>query len=244
VDLNDKQMRDMIVEIEDRRAEAHGQRLLWVAVGIGVMTGLGALVLIPGLIMAIPLPVPFANPIKFIGLMILTGLAMSKALVFCFPAHRRFPELVAGRGGVRLPSNLRGVQRSTWITIAAVIGVGVVASVAVPLVSAYVEREEAEHRVQQASAFEALRDCVDGDGSGERTRDCQPALEALRAAVDDRSADMALRLTLDDKLSCATGCDATKLEEHMSDLRNIAIDRMLTGAAPFRRSSRSAFLAD
>lgn len=147
-----------------------------------------------------------------LGATVLAGLAPSRALACCFPARRRFPELVAGRGAVALPSHSRGFRRSTWIGIAAVLAVGVAASVLVPLAGAHMEKEEAE-------------------------------LESLRASVDDRSDDMAMRLNLDDQLSCATTCDAGKLEAH-NELRNVAIDRYLTSAfdVPRRRSKRSTFL--
>lgn len=129
----------MLVLEDDRRLERATQRNLWVGVGVGVAAIVGLLFLAPQIITAIPLPVPFANPIKVAGLAILLAAATWKGLGAAVPARRRFPDLKAV-ASARSPEldRMRGTSKSTWIAIAAGAGLLVAAGVAI----SFMERQE------------------------------------------------------------------------------------------------------
>jgi hypothetical protein len=135
----------MLVLEDDRRIERATQRNLWVGVGVGVVVIVGVLFGAPQIITAIPLPVPFANPIKIAGLAILLAAATWKGLGAALPARRRFPDLKAV-ASARNPDldRMRGTSKSTWIAIAAGVGLLVVAGVAI----SFVERAERDSALE------------------------------------------------------------------------------------------------
>lgn len=135
VDLGDPAIVEMLVEIDDRAAERAKQRHVWIGVACGLLVVIGILFTAPKLILAIPLPLPFANPIKVIGLMILIAAGAAKAASALFPARRKFPGLVAA-ASVASPelARMRGTSRSTWIAVSAGVGLLFLAGVATTLV--------------------------------------------------------------------------------------------------------------
>jgi hypothetical protein len=139
LDLRDPEVVSMLVLEDDRRLERATQRNLWVGVGVGVAAIVGLLFVAPQIITAIPLPVPFANPIKVAGLAILLAAGTWKGLGAAVPARRRFPDLKAV-ASARSPEfeRMRKTSKSTWIAIAAGAGLLVAAGVAI----SFVERQE------------------------------------------------------------------------------------------------------
>lgn len=93
LDLRQQTTIDLLVEEDDRRREKQYQRFLWAGVVAGVLALVAALQFFPGVILAIPLPIPFANPIKFFALAIIVAIVTSKGLHAAFKVPYRFPEL-------------------------------------------------------------------------------------------------------------------------------------------------------
>lgn len=92
-DVRDPAIADALREDDQRRSERAKQRNIWIGVFIGMATGGAIMATIPRVILDIPLPVPFANPIKVIAMMIgLTAIAVA-ILDRVFRAKPRFPEL-------------------------------------------------------------------------------------------------------------------------------------------------------
>jgi hypothetical protein len=253
VDLANPDMRALAIETDDRRTEEHGQRLLWISVGLSVSFGAFLLLVIPGVIKAIPLPVPFANPIKVFAIVIGFAVLSSKLLGAAFPARRRFPELVVGRGGVALPARLLAPRKTTLAVVVGLVVLGIGLAVAVPLGQKYVAEEEIEHRQQLVEGMKKLQTCVtEADAKAAAERDpspwgdpepvrnadrtgCQRELDALYDAVDGRRADMPLRLALEGKLACDSKCNAGLLADAYRDVENAAIDMYLVGASVVAR---------
>lgn len=92
-DVRDPAIADALRDDDQRRADRAKQRNIWIGVFIGMATGGAIFATIPSVILAIPLPVPFANPIKVIAIMI--GLAAIAIAILdrAFGAKPRFPEL-------------------------------------------------------------------------------------------------------------------------------------------------------
>lgn len=157
VDLADPAIVQMLVEIDDRAAERAKQRHVWIGVACGLVVVIGILFVAPALIVAIPLPLPFANPIKVIGLMILIAAGAAKAASALFPARRKFPGLVAA-ASVASPelARMRGTSRSTWIAVGAGVGLLFLAGVATTLVE--------KLAVDEARPTHETRLRPDGDG--------------------------------------------------------------------------------
>ncbi|NUP11169.1 MAG: hypothetical protein HOW73_34420 [Polyangiaceae bacterium] len=232
VDLSKPEFRDMVIEIDDRRAESHQQRVLWAGVGAGIIGGVFVLAVAHPLIAAIPLPVPFAMPIKVIAMMIGLTLLTSRVLGEIWKAPRRFPELVASRPVVVLPSRLRAPKKATLIGIGAFLALGIAINVAAPFVKEWSNREEREHREEVAKRVEKLHGCVVENrpvSYGLSTRDvewtaeCKKPLARLYESLDGRSDDRPLRSVLDGLFSCNSGCKAGALDEHYRELFNAAI---------------------
>jgi len=158
VDLGDPAIVEMLVETDDRAAERAKQRHVWIGVACGLVVVVGVLFVAPKLILAIPLPLPFANPIKVIGLMILVAAGAAKAASAIFPARRKFPGLVAA-ASVASPelARMRGTSRSTWIAVGAGVGLLFLAGVATTLVEKYA--------VEDAGPKYETRLRPDGDGA-------------------------------------------------------------------------------
>jgi hypothetical protein len=230
VDIDLPQFRAMVVEIEDRRLDGRKQRLLWAGVGIGVASVIGILVTVPSLILDIPLPVLFANPIKVVLLMIGVAVGSTRLLEAMFPAKRLFPELVAARPAVALPSRLHAVKRSTWIAIAGFVAFSIALSVAVPIVSAKMDVDDRDHRKAVATKFEALDDCM----VDEYAEVCGKQLKALYEALDTRREDMALKSTLEAKLGCESVCKTSALDTSFGDVRGAAVRVGIAREGSFR----------
>lgn len=230
VDLSKAEFRDMIVDIEDRRTEAHEQILTWAGVGVGVVGLVATLAYGLDIVRAIPLPVPFSLPIKLflvaVGIAALTIGGLRRAI----PAKRNFPELVAARAAVSLPSRLLAPRRSTWIALGLFVASGLVISLLAPVVRRWSEEEEREHAATIRSRYEELLACVDTKA----TEQCKPDLEALAQALDGRRADAPLRAVLGERLRCTdAGCDAGQLDKHFDSITEAM--RSAGHAAPGRR---------
>ena len=135
LNLGDPQVVEMLVETDDRAVEKTKQRNLWLGVGAGLGLVVAILFTVPQVILAIPLPLPFANPIKIIGLMILIAAGASKAADALLPAKRKFPQLKAV-ASARNPdlARMRQTSNQTWIAIAAGVGILFLAGVAITVV--------------------------------------------------------------------------------------------------------------
>jgi hypothetical protein len=215
VDLSKAEFRAMIVEIEDRRSEAHDQILTWAGVGVGVLGLVATLAYGLDVVRAIPLPVPFSLPIKLfavaIGIAALTMTALRRAI----PAKRNFPELVAARSAVRLPSRLLAPKRSTWIALGLFVASGLVISVLAPIVRRWSAEEERGHAAEVGKRYEALVECVDTKSAEQ----CKPELEGLHGALDGRRADAAVRAVLSERVRCTEdGCDVGQLDKHFDSV--------------------------
>lgn len=131
LDLEDPAAVEMLVLQDDRVEERVKQRNLWVGVAFGLVTVVAILLVAPKLILAIPLPIPFANPIKVIALMILLAAGAMKVANVAMPARRKFPQLRQAIAPTSAVARMRGPQRGTIITVAIVggflvlVGVGV-----------------------------------------------------------------------------------------------------------------------
>lgn len=168
VDLAKPEFRQMVVEIEDRRVEAHEQTLLWIGVVVGIALGLFTAFGMPGVLAAIPLPVPFAPVIKALLLMIAYAVGVSRLAGRVWRAPRRFPELVAHRAqGAKLPSKLHAPRASTAIGVAAFVGLCIAVGLAVPFIKAHVAAEELAHKKAVTRRWEALAECVESERPGE-----------------------------------------------------------------------------
>jgi hypothetical protein len=249
VDLEKPEFREMIVEMEDRRAESHGQTLLWAGVGVGMVGGLFMLLAFPLFIRMIPLPIPFSLPIKVIGMMIGFAVLASKVLAAMFPARRKFPELVANRAAVQLPSKLTAPKRSTLIGVGLVLALGLGITIATPMVEAWIVKEEGEHRREISKRYDRLVECVDEEqratfgreSESDWTASCKRPLEALYESVDDRSADAALRNTLEEKFRCKEKCDPKQLDKQFGALTEAQQSMGLFGRSPAPRRRDSDF---
>lgn len=127
-DLRDPAMVDALREDDGRRAERAKQRNIWVGVVTGVVSGAALFAWQPKFLLAIPLPIPFANPVKILALM----LALAAGVVFLadrlVPARPRFPYLA--RGSVAVAPGMKNIRTSTLVAI----GLGVAAAVATTVV--------------------------------------------------------------------------------------------------------------
>lgn len=168
VDLGKPEFRQMVVEIEDRRVEAHEQTLLWIGVVAGIALGLVTVFTVPAVLDVLPLPIPFAPVVKTLLLMIAYTLGISRLAGRVWRAPRRFPELVAHRvQGPRLPSKLHAPRASTAIGVAAFIGLCIAVGLAVPFIKAHVAAEELAHKKAVTRRWEALSECVASERPGE-----------------------------------------------------------------------------
>ncbi len=131
LDLDDPAAVAMLVEQDDRVEEKVKQRNLWIGVAVGLVTIGAVLLAAPQVIVAIPLPIPFANPIKVITLMILLAAGAMQVANAVLPARRKFPQLKQTVGPSSAVARMRGPQRGTLITVAIVGGFLVVVGVGV-----------------------------------------------------------------------------------------------------------------
>lgn len=94
VDLRDAGVRAVVRDIEDRRVDKRLDQYKWVGVVAGVIAIGVALStdLLRAIVLAAPLPIPFANPIKFLAVGVLAALGVWKGLAAALPPPRRFPE--------------------------------------------------------------------------------------------------------------------------------------------------------
>jgi hypothetical protein len=243
VDLSKSEFRDMIVDIEGRRTEAHEQILTWAGVGVGVLGLVATLAYGLDVVRAIPLPVPFSLPIKLfliaLGIAALTIGGLRRA----FPAKRNFPELVAARAAVPLPSRLLAPKRSTWIALGLFVASGLVISLLAPVVRRWSAEEEREHAAAIRTRYEALLGCVDTKAAEQ----CKPDLDAFAQALDGRRADAPLRAVLGERLRCTDdGCDVGQLDKHFDSLTEAMRSaghaaqgrRSVDDSAPFGRAPR------
>jgi hypothetical protein len=93
LDLRDPAIQEALRDDDQRRADRAKQRNIWIGVAVGILGG-GALLWVGyPVILAIPLPIPFANPVKVIALMIAITACAVFALDRAIPAKARFPEL-------------------------------------------------------------------------------------------------------------------------------------------------------
>jgi hypothetical protein len=215
VDLSKPEFREMIVEIEDRRTEARDQGLTWVGVGAGVLGLVVTLAYGLDVVRAIPLPVPFSLPIKLFGIAVGIAALTTTALRRALPARRLFPELVAARSAVRLPSRLLAPKRSTWIALGLFVASGFVISLLVPAARRWSEDEERRHDAEVLRRYEALVDCVDSRSAAQ----CKSELEALHGGLDGRRADAPVRGVLTERLRCTeAGCDVGQLDKHFDSV--------------------------
>jgi hypothetical protein len=131
LDIEDPAAVEMLVSQDDRVEEKVKQRNLWIGVGVGLFTVVAILLVVPKLILAIPLPIPFANPIKVVTLMILLAAGAMKVANVAMPAHRKFPQLRQAVAPTSAVARMRGPQRGTIVTVAVIggflvlVGVGV-----------------------------------------------------------------------------------------------------------------------
>jgi hypothetical protein len=220
----------MVVEIEDRRCEAHDQVLTWAGVGVGVLGLVATLAYGLDVIRAIPLPVPFSLPIKLFGVAVGIALLTSSALRRAIPAKRNFPELVAARGAVHLPSRLLAPKRSTWIALGLFVASGFLISLLVPVVRRWSAEEERDHAAEISKRYQALVECV----NTKPAESCKPDLDALHGSLDSRRADAPLRAVLSERLRCSeAGCDVSQLDKHFDSIT--AAMRSSGHYAPSRR---------
>lgn len=245
VDLSKPEFRQMVVEIEDRRAESHQQTLHWVGVIGGVGVGLLIVFFAPTVISAIPLPVPFAPVVKTLLFMIAFAIGLSKAAGAVWQAPRRFPELVRDRGqGAKLPANLTAPRRATVIGVSLALAAFAAIGLAVPFVRAHIAEEELAHKRAVAKRWDALAECVATERPaavrteffGEPTElpkrpsgkdawydECRKPLGSLWESLDERSADAPLRNTLGETMACGGGkCDASRLDHQWVELEEAA----------------------
>jgi hypothetical protein len=145
LDLRDPEVVAMLVREDDRRLERAKQRNLWGGVVVGIVVVVGVLATAPRVITAIPLPVPFANPIKIAGLMILIAAAAMKGIGAALPMKRKFPELQATLSA-RNPDleRMRRTSKSTWIAVAVGVGFLVACGIAISVLE---EREKKSARL-------------------------------------------------------------------------------------------------
>lgn len=92
-DLRDPAIADALREDDERRAERAKQRNIWIGVVVGMLVGGAIFAAASETILRIPLPLPFANPIKVVAMMIgITALTVA-VLDRILRPKPRFPEL-------------------------------------------------------------------------------------------------------------------------------------------------------
>ena len=205
----------MIVEIEDRRAEARDQTFTWIGVAAGVIGIVLLMAVVPSVIRAIPLPVPFSMPIKVLLIAVAIAWLTTKGLLNVLPSTRRFPELIANRKSIALPSRLLAPKRATWIALGLFVASGVVITLATPVVKRWSAEEEQSHKAAISSRYGELLTCVESKEPAQ----CKSQLESLAASLDNRRADAAVRLVLAERLRCVEGaCDSSDLDKHFDSI--------------------------
>lgn len=226
LDLADPAVLPALREADVQRRLKRARQLQWVSIPIAVALGLVAATFAWPVLALIPLPVPFANVIKVVALMVLIAFGVSKALVRALPAKQLAPDGDAPTASTTdvAAAMRRGSSRRLAIAVGALVGAGLLLGGG----AAWMKAQERAARGRASAALSALGVCLVGRlDAGEslpaRVRRIQlsegavapspdwPARcarhgDALFAELPQSGPGASLRDMLASKAGCAAGC--------------------------------------
>lgn len=131
IDMFQPNVAEALADEDQRRMDRAKQRNLWIAVGVGIASVVFFIATTPKVFLGIPLPLPFANPIKGIALMILVAVVTGTLLDELVPAKPKYPELrtpPTPEEAARRRRNRNGMFAAAAVGVLGVAGLAIVSN--------------------------------------------------------------------------------------------------------------------
>lgn len=237
---------EMLREQDRQRADRARSRALWIALPVGMITGVLLAGVFPKVLALIPLPIPFALPIKVVVLMVLVTVGLMQALLRLLPAKQWWQDLEPESKSTRdMTAAMRGMPTgSSTLKVALFVGAGALVVGLGAVATTYGEIEAQQDQQAAQAAYAKLSTClVGGDvgavGVGTRLRSielrsesepadatwparCNEHAKALFDTLEGSKQYASVRSTLATKIGCAKSCDLAAAKVHVGALFVVA----------------------